>query len=434
MNILICNPGLSFQADATFMTRLRAQAIQKAGITVTVMGYPASFADEYARHGLSYIGVETMLNPSPQTSPWPSSLAGTSSDRAQADRPPGAEKSGKQRAVWQKRMGNYWTFIAEPAIVIWQALRYASAHAVDLIYMSNLEPWLMLLLWWLFPQRSKPHVVAVIPLAFRRDPNSMPGLSFPTKLRWALNTWACRVLPRYIHLVCDNRHVPAVMGIDKWPTVYVIPEGHRDLTPVTNTLAARQRLGIPSNCRMLLMFGVASFVKGADLLLQALEDIPPTFNVYIVGQTGGVYRSDWGNPERLYQKGWKDHLFIVPRHVSNEEMDDYFSACDALILPYRGGYETTSGNLRLAIEHGKAILASDQYCLGETVRNYQLGLLFPPGDVAALRTCLLNFAEQPTAWFETIRAQGAVMNHELAWEEVAKQYVEVFNKILHADR
>lgn len=427
MHVLICNPGLSFQIDAPLLTRSRALAIQKAGITATVMGYPASFVEEYARYGLSYISVEAMFNSPPQTAP-------ASPERLAEASLPVVEKAGKQCAVWQKRLGNYWTFIVEPAIVIWQAFRYAAEHKLDLIYIAHPEPWLILLLWWLFPQRPKPRVVAMIPIAFRRDPNSMPGLSFPTKLRWFLNTRACRVLPRYIHLVCDNRHVPAVMGIDKWPTVHVIPEGHRDLIPTTNTLDARRRLGIPPDRRMLLMFGVASRVKRTDLLLQALEDIPPTFNVYIVGQTGGVYQSNWGNPDRLYQKGWKGHLFIVPRHVSNEEMEDYFAACDAIVLPYRRGYETTSANLRLAIEHGKAILASDQYCLGETVRNYQLGLVFTPGDVTALQTCLLKFAKQPTAWFEAIRGQCAVMNRAMAWEEIAKQYIDTFNKILHANQ
>ena len=233
---------------------------------------------------------------------------------------------------------------------------------------------------------------------------------------------------------CDNCFVPAFMKIDQWPTVHFIPEGHCDLIAKTNTLDARRRLGIPSERRMLLMFGVASCAKGADLLLQALEGVPPTFDVYIVGQTGGIYLSTWGSPDHLYTMGWKNHLTIVPRRVTDEEMENYFSACDAIILPYRRGYITTSGNLRLAVEHGKAVLACDQYCLGETVRNYRLGLVFTPDDVAALRTCLLKFAEQPTVWFETIRGQCAAMNRDLAWEEVAKQYVDVFNKIIHADR
>jgi len=403
MHVLICNPGLSFQADAPLLTRLRALAIQKAGITVTIMGYPASFVDDYASHGLSYISVETMLH----------------------------SKTGKRCAVWQKRLGNYWTFIVEPAIVIWQALRYAAAHAVDLIYMSHLEPWLMLTIWRLFPQRPKPRVLAMMPIAFFYGTELTRGRPFYSKFRTLLNTWASRALPRYIHLVCDNRHVPAFMGVDKWPTVHIIPEGLRDLIPTTNTLAARRRLGTPSERRMLLMFGAASCAKGADLLLQALEGVPPTFDVYIVGQTGGVYLSTWGSPARLYTMGWKNHLIIVSRRVTDEEMENYFSACDAIILPYRRGYATTSGNLQLAIEHGKAVLACDQYCLGETVRNYQLGLVFTPDDVTALRSCLLKFAEQPATWFETIRGQCAAMNRDFAWEQITRQYVDVFNKIIH---
>jgi len=405
MHVLICNPGLTFQSDAPLITRLRARAIQETGIEVMIMGYLPSFAAEFGRHGLPYTSVETGLNP----------------------------KTRLRFATWKKRLGNYWIFIAEPAIVIWQALRYAANHAVDVIYMSHPEPWLVLACWLLFPRRSKLHLVALIPLAFRRDPNSMRGFSLPSKFRWVLNTWACRFLPRFIHLICDNRHVPSVMGIARWPSVHVVPEGHRDLISSTNTVEARQRLGIPVDQRMLLMFGVASPVKGADLLLKVLENVEPSFNVFIVGQTGGVYQSNWGNPERLYQSGWKDHLFIVARHVSNEEMNDYFSACDAIILPYRKGYETTSANLRQAIERGKAILASDQYCLGDTVRNYRLGLLFPPGNAEALRDCLLEFAGKPDAWFDAVRKQCAVMNRDYDWQTIGRQYTEVFNSILRMD-
>lgn len=406
MNVLICNPGLLFQIDAPLLTRLRAQAFQNAGMSVTILGYPASIVSEFSRYGLSYVSLENTLNP----------------------------KTSKRFAAWKKRLGNYWIFIAEPAVVIWQALRYAANHAVDILCISHPEPWLVLACWLLFPHRSKLRLVALIPLAFRHAPNSMRGFSFPTKFRWVLNTWACRLLPRFIHLVCDNRHVPSVMGIDKWPTVHVVPEGHRDLISSTNTVEARQRLGITVDQRMLLMFGVASPVKGADLLLKVLENVEPTFNVFIVGQTGGVYQSNWGNPERLYQSGWKNHLFIVSRHVSNEEMNDYFSACDAIILPYRKGYETTSANLRQAIERGKAILASDQYCLGDTVRNYRLGLLFPPGDANALRDCLLEFAGKPDAWFDAVRKQCAVMNRDYDWQTIGHQYTEVFNSILLMDQ
>jgi glycosyltransferase involved in cell wall biosynthesis len=405
MNVLFCNPGLSFQADAPLTTRLRALAIQKADLTVTVMGYPASFVEEYSHYGLQYISVETMLH----------------------------SKTRKRRAVWQRLLGNYWTFIVEPTIVIWQALRYANGHALDLVFMAHLEPWLMLLIWCVFPKRRKPRLLAMIPNIFY-EKKAMRGRPLGSKIRGLLYTWATRVLPRFIHILCENHHVPAVIKIDQWPTIHVIPEGHRNLIPTTNTLAARRRLEIPSERRMLLMFGVASCAKGADLLLQALEGVPPTFDVYIVGQTGGVYLSTWGSPDRLYAMGWKNHLTIVPRRVMDDEMESYFSACDAIILPYRRGYVTSSGNLRLAVEHGKAVLACDQYCLGEIVRNYQLGLVFTPDDVAALRTCLLKFTEQPVVWFETIRGQCAVMNRDLAWEKVAKQYIDLFNKIILADR
>ena len=172
---------------------------------------------------------------------------------------------------------------------------------------------------------------------------------------------AVKWLPRCCEIICDNVYVPRFLNIDHYSTVHIIPEGHEDLGPTPSQAEARRALGIPPAKRMLLLFGVASYAKGADLLFTAMEGLEPNFMVYVVGKTGGVYQASWGQTDHLKEKGWGDNLKVISRFVSETEMAQFYAACDGIVLPYRHGFAITSGNLMRATEFGKAIIVSDQY-------------------------------------------------------------------------
>ena len=193
-------------------------------------------------------------------------------------------------------------------------------------------------------------------------------------------------------------------------------DGYNDSAPAPEARAqSRERLGIPPASRMLLSFGVASHLKGQDLLLAALRGLEPTFDVYMVGLVGGIYGDPRVGARDLLEGPWREHLHFVPRHVSDAEMCDYFTATDAVILPYRWGFVSTSGNFRLALQFRRALIASDQYFIGEMVRTRELGLLFPPEDVPALRQQLADFVRKPQAWFDQVAENERRLTHEQAW-------------------
>jgi glycosyltransferase involved in cell wall biosynthesis len=396
MKILICSPGLTFQADAIYSTWMRADAMVQAGLEVLVTGYPLEYPEFDGRTQVfPYISVQSLLS------------LGTLS----------------RNARWQERLKLYWQFIIEPWMVKRLAYRIAQREKCDVVYITHVEPWMMpFVVAEQKLRRIWVPTAAMIPTVFYSK-TSMQGRPFISRMRGWINHQMGRLLPKWMHVVCNSSYVLDLMNMKIGPQVHVVPEGYERRTHLMGSAEARRSLGISHNNRMLLLFGVASRAKGADLLLKALEGIPPgSFCVYLVGQTGGVYEANWGDLTRLYELGWQSHIHVVPRYVSFAEMEAYYEACDIVIVPYRSGFATTSTHLRMASEYGKAVIASAQYLMQEIVSKYQLGWLFPVEDVAELRRCLREALNANDETYAAIQMKSGKVVEDLSWEKIGVIY------------
>jgi len=76
-------------------------------------------------------------------------------------------------------------------------------------------------------------------------------------------------------------------------------------------------------------------------------------------------------------------------YVPNEQIAVYFSACDAVVLPYLEA--TQSGVAQLAIGFEKPMIATSVGGMPETIHNGETGLIVPPGDSAALADAVVRF-------------------------------------------
>lgn len=398
MKILCCSSGLSYQVDAAYSTRLRANAMSQAGAEVMVLGFPAKYPSQGKACDFRYCSV----------------LQSASIYR---------------RRFWaflQKILGNYWTFLVEPWIVQIAATRMMRKGDYDVLYLTHLEPVLMLPLWPLIRIR-RLRVYGMIPTVFYTQ-TAMDGRPLVSRLRGLLNHKIALILPRFMCVIANSRYVFDVMGMSGRSNTAVIQEGYEDLIGSRDMQAARKRLGLPGNQRILLLLGAASRAKGADLLFQAMEQIPPSFMLCVVGQTGGVYERTWGDLTRLKEQGWGDLIRIDARYVDEEELMDYYAACDGVIIPYRKGFATSSTHLRHASEYGKAIIACDQYLIGEIVRQYGLGLLFEPENTQNIAETLSQFAAKSEEWFTRIKINSDVVNQRLGWAECGHAYINLFNQ------
>ena len=153
--------------------------------------------------------------------------------------------------------------------------------------------------------------------------------------------------------------------------------------------AVRQRMNIPPGATVLLAFGGTRHDKGSDLALEALALLPPHIHLLVVGPTR-AFDAD-ALRERGERLGILDRVHLRLEHVPDEEVEGFFLASDACLLPYRSNFAGQSGPLLIAAALGLPVLASNVGVLAEMVENYRLGALFPPEDPAALARSVLEF-------------------------------------------
>lgn len=331
-------------------------------------------------------------------------------------------------ATLRRKLGNYWRFIGDPYITMRAGLAHASKRGCDVVFIADVEPWVSCLLFaelWL--RRYPRPIVGMIPGNY-----DMPiAARLNARIRCTLNYWcATKMLPRFIDVIGTSKYILSTLQIDQSPHAHTVPEGHESRMGTRPTAEARARLKLPPTDRILLLFGVASKAKGADILFEALEKIPANFTVCIVGMTGDVYEDSWGSTERLQKAGWTEKLHIVSRFVTEDEMQDYYAACDAVVIPYKKGFAGTSTHLRRASEYGKAIVGCDQYHIGDQVRKYELGLTFKTDDAESLAESLRGFAAMSAADFEQIKTRSYRLLEDESWENVGKMYRKLFESIL----
>ncbi len=405
MKIVHASPLLAYQGHFAHEAWTKSVAMAEAGVTVTILGFPETLPELPEHPRVRYASVQDGWSAAKKA-------------RIQA-----------MRQTW----GNWWLFLVEIWWVQWHALRRAARERADVVYFSETEPWLLIpaLLAAKLLGRRTP-VVGFIPYTFFHSESAKrykQSLNTTTLVRGRINYWAARWLPLGMDIVCDGEPARHYLFRYRMDRTHVIHEGFEKPTRIWTRAEARACLGLPAGRRIALLFGVASFAKGSDLLMQAIATLPAEFDICLVGKVGGEHQSDWG-ADRYRSTAWETHLHVVSRFVTEEEKGLYFSACDAVVVPYRYGFMMTSGQVRNAVTYGKALIACDQFEIGRYTREFGLGLLFEPEDVAALRQALISFAGRPDAWFDEVAARCRALAEEESMLNMGRRYRELFEAVI----
>jgi glycosyltransferase involved in cell wall biosynthesis len=202
---------------------------------------------------------------------------------------------------------------------------------------------------------------------------------------------------RLKNLLPDSRFLPSTLPIFK------ISQTHLDRS------IAKQKLGLTSDQKVLLFFGLVRPYKGLSVLLNALEilheeGIKPI--LIVVGEF-------WEDPEAYFRQihnlSLADQVRIENRYVPNEEVGVYFSAADGFVAPYIEG--TQSAAIKVAMGYQIPILASDKISGDLPLTDYPV-FVHPSGDVVELAASIRRFLREspsqttpkfhPHGWQDTI--------------------------------
>ena len=147
--------------------------------------------------------------------------------------------------------------------------------------------------------------------------------------------------------------------------------------------AWRLELGVPDDHALILFAGKLEPKKRPlDLLHAFLEAKPAGASLVFVGDgpLAAKLRAESAGRPGVFFASFANQSF----------MPIVYAACDVLVLPSYGPFETWGLAVNEAMAVGKPAIVSDHVgCAEDLVRSGETGLVFPAGDVAALREALI---------------------------------------------
>jgi len=149
---------------------------------------------------------------------------------------------------------------------------------------------------------------------------------------------------------------------------------------------AREKLKLKDE-KLILFFGFIRDYKGLDLLLEALAKLKDSEIKLIVA---GEFYTDKDKYLSLIEDlkiGGSVRLFTD--FIPSGEVKYYFSACDAVILPYKSA--TQSGIVQIAMNFRKPVIATDVGGLKEVVLNNKTGFIVDEINPEKLAAAIQKF-------------------------------------------
>lgn len=176
----------------------------------------------------------------------------------------------------------------------------------------------------------------------------------------------------------------------------------------------------------IISYGHQDPYKGTDLLLDAIQLLPPEYKEKV--ELSILGRGQQSYTDLLKEKGkgltieWK--LFFVDDKTMYQDITD----ADAIVLPYRN--ISQSGVLLLALYFNKPIICSDLPPFIETLEGYPKELFFTNGSSESLKEVIMRQIDKPIDE-EILKISLNKMRSKYSWNESGKLTLEVYKKIIN---
>lgn len=154
---------------------------------------------------------------------------------------------------------------------------------------------------------------------------------------------------------------------------------------------AKKILNLDENTKYILFFGFIREYKGLDLLIKAFADkrfqnMP--VKLLVVGE---FYVDSKPYLDLITKEGLTEKVVLNTNFVPNNEIVNYFCACDIVAQPYKDA--TQSGVTQIAYHFDKPMLTTNVGGLSELVPHNVVGYVVNP-DSTEIADALFNFFDQ----------------------------------------
>lgn len=225
--------------------------------------------------------------------------------------------------------------------------------------------------------------------------------------------------------------------------------GRLDLIPIGSNIPVapppsydrdmwRAGLGVGEGEILVVYFGLLSRSKGVETLLRALDLLPASLRVAIIGGEATAPQDRAYATEvraRLAATGLRERVRLTG-HCSESEVSAHLLAADIAALPYADGASFRRGSLLAALAHGVPVIttASDRRPTADLptvlrpLVDGESALLVQPADAEALAEAIVRLAGDP-ALRDRLGVAGRELAAQFSWEEIAARHEELYESL-----
>jgi len=148
--------------------------------------------------------------------------------------------------------------------------------------------------------------------------------------------------------------------------------------PIISKQAARKKLGISEEDKVILFFGFIRKYKGLDILLRAFKRVIASRKIENLKLliAGEFYEDEKNYDQLLNDVQIKNSLILHTHFISNSDVKYYLCAADCVIQPYRSA--TQSGVTPLAYHFEIPMIVTNVGGLPSMVADKKVGLIAEP--------------------------------------------------------
>ena len=128
-----------------------------------------------------------------------------------------------------------------------------------------------------------------------------------------------------------------------------------------------------------MFFGLIREYKGLDLLLDAMSLLDDTCQLVIAGECYGSFER---YQHQIDNSPARERIFPHIRFIADEDIPTFFSAADALILPYRSA--TQSGVVSIAYVYDLPMVSTPVGDFSDSIAKAEAGVVVPEVSARAL--------------------------------------------------
>lgn len=189
---------------------------------------------------------------------------------------------------------------------------------------------------------------------------------------------------------------------------------------------AKERLNLSEHQRMILFLGTIRAYKGVEQLVKAFQRVNDENLVLVIA--GKLWHTM--SERNLIQDNLHSdkRIVLVPQFIPDTDLQIYYNAADAVVLPYTN--VLSSGSALLAMSFGCPVIAPSVGCLTDLI-TADTGILYDPSQADGLYRALVQ------ALLQDLQAMGQNAYKRAAqftWEEMARKTLQAYRSLEDFDK